>query len=1736
MSVRNEVLRASLHPLKTLALLSALLLPPAFASTAQVSLSLASGSTPVGGSLTLDLTLAAATVQPAALQWTFAYPTSDISSFSVVAGPSAASASKSLYCTNSAGQVTCLLAGMNTNTIPNGVVASVILATSTAAKLSSPIQVLDTSASSLIGDLLSSSGAQGTVSLSGIPLGISSVLCTPTTILGSGSAACTVTLNQAAPSGGVLVSLTDNNPVLTVPATVTVPAGSISAAFTATATGITASSTATITASLNGTSASSAVSLYPAALVTKLACSAAILTGSGSTVCTVTLTRAAPYGGALVTLGKNNAQLTVPASVTVPSGSTSTTFAATAAAITAAATATLSASLNGSSAGFAVSLSPSILLTTLACAPAAITGSGSTLCTVTLNAPAPAGGAVISLADNNPALALPASVTVPAGSTSTTFTATAALITATGTATINASLNGSSAGLSVSLDPAALLTALNCTPSTLTGSGTTSCSVTLNRTAPVGGALVSLASNNPALTVPASVTVPSGVSSATFNASASSITVAGTATLSASLNGSSAGFAVTLSPLATLTSLSCTPASLATGASGTCTVALSSAAPAGGSTVTLASSSALLSVPASVTVAAGSSSTTFAIKALSFTTDSTATLTASLASATRTFPVKLVASMVPTSITCVYSTLTSNTSTNCTVTLNRAAPGGGALVTLSDDSPLLSVPATATVATSSSSVTFPVAVSTVAADSTATIQATVSGVPVSVSLNLTTPPSLTGFTCSPTALTSAGQATCTVTLNKPALASGTSVVLNTASGAVLSVPGSVLVAAGKSSAAFSIKALSVAADSTVTINAALPGSSLNFPLDLQSPAVPSSLSCASATLSAKGSTLCTVTMNRPALAGSVVALSDNSSELTVPASATVAKGSTTVSFYASTSAVTADSTATIKATGNGVSASFVVSLVPPPSLTSFSCSPATLVSGASGTCTITLDKAAPAAGSTITLAKSSALLSAQSSVTVGAGKTSATFSVKALTVTTDATATLDASLSGAPLSFLLNLVAPTAPASLSCLPATLPSNGASTCTVTLNRAAPSGGSLVTLSDDSATLSQPASVTVPAGSTSVTFVATAGVVTANSTATTTASMPDGSATFTSNLASQATAPALVRINAGGTAYTDRLGLTWSADTNTSGLVSQASSAVTGTLDSDLYRKSRYAVKTTLQYQFAAPAGSYNVKLKFAETSFTKASQRAFNIVINGTTVAPSLDVFSAAGGALKALDKDFTVNSTGQIQIQFVPVIDNPMVSAIEITPTPVVASMQSALPKSTRSAASIASAEADPEVPDSSITAATEVGVRFRSTQAGLITGVRFYKGPLDVGVHVGHLWSNGGALLASARFENETESGWQQVDLSEPVAVEAGQSYVVSYQAPYGHFASGAPGRTASAPSGNPLQPLDEALYGYGAGFPTQVRAYAGYLVDAVFEPATGLPAESNAPPSSLSLSCAPRVLRAGEEFECELTRQGPASGDAWSTGLSATSGRVRLPAVVRAAAGQNSVRFRGSVDAAASIPSIEILAGAESSLVRDSIVILPRPGFVLNAPETQYARAGESVRFYVSASNGSGALAQISAAGLPSGAMFLPATGTFSWSPAPGQEGEYLLEFKAVNPDGTQTSVRTRVVVDAGTPVITNSRSLSCTSQELATLEGRWLSQWREEFSDPTGASVVLGGTSVRVNGIPVAVLFASQVRVEFQCPSLEAGSELSVELETAAGASRRSFTLAPAGQEPE
>src|SRR5882762_5184331 len=180
------------------------------------------------------------------------------------------------------------------------------------------------------------------------------------------------------------------------------------------------------------------------------------------------------------------------------------------------------------------------------------------------------------------------------------------------------------------------LASLALNPADVTGGSSSTGTATLNGPAPTGGAVVSLSSSDPSVTVPATVTIPEGTVSTTFPVTTSPVAAATTATVSAVFSGVTQTAAITVEP-PVLTSLTLNPSSVAGGTSSTGTVTLSGPAPAGGAVVALSSSnSSVATVPSSVTVSPGFTNATFSVSTSLALCSSTATISASFSAVTLT--------------------------------------------------------------------------------------------------------------------------------------------------------------------------------------------------------------------------------------------------------------------------------------------------------------------------------------------------------------------------------------------------------------------------------------------------------------------------------------------------------------------------------------------------------------------------------------------------------------------------------------------------------------------------------------------------------------------------------------------------------------------------------------------------------------------------------------------------------------------------------------------------------------------------------------------------------------------------------------------------------------------------------------------------------------------------------------------------------------------------------------------
>ena len=307
--------------------------------------------------------------------------------------------------------------------------------------------------------------------------------------------------------------------------------------------------------------------------------------------------------------------------VTVPAGATSAAFTISTSSVTSQFNLNVYATHSGTTQQALLLITPpgSKGLGGLTISSVGIVGGQSATGTVTLGGAAPSGGAVVTLSKalaNGGAgtvpVTIPSSVTVPGGQTTATFTISSSSVTSTTVVRISAAYDGTT--LSADLSLFTMLGDVSFSGNIPGGNPATG-TVTLRAAAPGGGAVVALSSSNTSrLTVPPSVTVPGGHTSATFTAETAPVTETTGVTVSAAYDGATVSTTAFLVVSRAIASLTLDPGTVVGGTSSTATVTLRAAAPGGGAVVVLASSNSVLAtVPNSVLVPGGQTSATFTV-------------------------------------------------------------------------------------------------------------------------------------------------------------------------------------------------------------------------------------------------------------------------------------------------------------------------------------------------------------------------------------------------------------------------------------------------------------------------------------------------------------------------------------------------------------------------------------------------------------------------------------------------------------------------------------------------------------------------------------------------------------------------------------------------------------------------------------------------------------------------------------------------------------------------------------------------------------------------------------------------------------------------------------------------------------------------------------------------------------------------------------------------------------------
>ncbi len=476
--------------------------------------------------------------------------------------------------------------------------------------------------------------------------------------------------------------------------------------------------------------------------------------------------------------------------------------------------------------------------------------------------------------------------------------------------------------------PPAALSTLTIAPTTVTGGASAQGTVTLSAAAPAGGAAVALSTSGAEATVPASVTVPQGATSAVFTVTTTAVTTTTSVTVSATFGGTrTATLTLAAAAGASLSGVTLSPTSVLGGGSSTGTVTLATAAPAGGATVSLVSSGAAVTVPATVTVAAGARTVTFPASTVPVASDTTVTVSAALGATTRTATLTVTAPTLS-SVSVSPATLAGGSPSTGTVTLSGPAPEPGLAVTLASSNVAATVPPTVTVPAGGRTATFAISTTAVAGSTSVTISASLRGSTRNASLSLRVL-SVSALSLSPTTVVGETPSTGTVTLNYPAWPGGFTVQLASSRTAAATVPASVVVPEGARQTTFPITTLAVTARTSPSITATGGGVTRSATLTVNA-VQPASLALAPTTVASRGTSVATITLSAAATSqGTVVRLtSSNTTRAMVPASITVPAGATTATFDVVAGSVTSSSNVTISASAGGATRSATLTVTP----------------------------------------------------------------------------------------------------------------------------------------------------------------------------------------------------------------------------------------------------------------------------------------------------------------------------------------------------------------------------------------------------------------------------------------------------------------------------------------------------------------------------------------------------------------------------------------------------------------------------------------------------------------------------------------------------------------------------------------------------------------------------------------------------------------------------------------
>lgn len=326
-----------------------------------------------------------------------------------------------------------------------------------------------------------------------------------------------------------------------------------------------------------------------------------------------------------------------------------------------------------------------------------------------------AGGATINMTSSNPSVApVPATISMPGNIAWMQFMIQVGQVTQPTPVTLTATLNSFSASQQFTVQPPSLKS-LELSPPNISGSAPASALVMLNGQAPSGGAVVSLASDNPAVTPPTTITAPAGDFSASTTVPTGAVTAPTTATVTATWKGVTSQSSITVRPQQPPASLTLSPSSTVNQDGSFATVTVASPTTYDETLLVSSSDPATARVNNSVMIATGMTTGGFNIftSMVSVSTPVTISVTGGGVTRSATLTVNPAGTPPPSStlsaLTVNPTSVTGGNPSTGTVTLSSVAPAGGTVVSLSSNQPgAASVPASVTVPAGVTSANFTV--------------------------------------------------------------------------------------------------------------------------------------------------------------------------------------------------------------------------------------------------------------------------------------------------------------------------------------------------------------------------------------------------------------------------------------------------------------------------------------------------------------------------------------------------------------------------------------------------------------------------------------------------------------------------------------------------------------------------------------------------------------------------------------------------------------------------------------------------------------------------------------------------------------------------------------------------------------------------------------------------------------------------------------------------------------------